>query len=278
MRSFNTHQRKFLRLPLVERVALWNRARALTPTRRTKAPPLPGTLRADFRHLREGLLRATPPVDIYRLPGVRDMRDHYDQLSRQRESDAATPLNAEQLSVCLRTAPPTIAIVLLLMATGSVRHAEIGRPSTKLTEDLLHRRYVITRLPKRGRELRAATVPMMESTKRIIDRVTSPQGTVRVSPLRVVNAFIKSIAKRYGWASGRYSTYSIRHGVLTAALQAGATPDDIRTQTAHQRSIPQTYLRRHNAYATQQSLTANALLLPASRMPVPGSDEDSDKR
>jgi hypothetical protein len=265
-------KKAFPRLALHQQVALWNRSRALMPTKRTGRPPLPGTLRHDIRHLREALLRTSIRVDIYRLPQVRDLRDHYEELKKHHRSKTATPINAEQLAALLRAAPPQIAVVILLMATASTRHIELTRASTTVAIDGQADCYLLRRVPKRGAEMKPVSVPRTPTTTRVIEAVRDPgSGQLLVAPLRTVNEYIKQMATDSGWGVGRWSSYSIRHGAIAAALQLGLAPTDIILQTSHSKRIPETYLSHRNPHTTVQLSVANALLSPASRVTVPAS-------
>lgn len=270
VKEFRVFQKRFPRLGIVQQVALYNRSRSLLPTR-TGRVPLAATLRADIRSLREGLLREPRSIDIYSFPAIRDLRDAWEELKKHRVTNAATPMDAERLAMCLREAPPSIGIVFLAMGCGALRHAEIGRESTYIKVNGRGKCYSICRVPKRGVELREASIPMTPTTMRIVEKVINDRGRIQVSPLKMVNTFIRKMAASHGWGMGRWSSYSIRHGALSAALGQGISMKDIIKQTAHQGKIPITYMRNANPLQAAQLLVANALLLPASRVPQPAS-------
>jgi hypothetical protein len=212
-------------------------------------------------------------IDLYRFPEIRDLRDHWEGEKVKRTTTAATPLSPTQLAHILRSAPPAVSAVCLLMSTGSVRHIELMRGSTRLMQNS-STSYSLTRLPKRGRELRTATVPLTLTTSAILEKVTNTDGTLRVASLATVNAVIRATARRCGWAPGRYSTYSTRHGAITQALRDGVDVKDIKLQTAHASRIPQTYLRHVNADMKVQYKTAIALLGKSLLTPVSDSEAD----
>lgn len=236
-------------------------------------------LRADLRHLREALLRLEDArirrVDIYRLPEIRDLRDHFQDRAIRRLPIAATPFTPQQVMYIMRASPPTVAMVALLMSCGgAVRHKELTRRETRMYKE--ETCYTLWRVPKRGKAMAQATIPRTPTTERVIDKALSPEGILSVAPLRIVNEYLKILAKEGHFPPGRYSSYSLRHAGIAAALRADIPEEDIRKQSAHAADIPITYLRYRNPNQHQQMAVANALLRPALLTTVPDSDGEED--
>jgi hypothetical protein len=254
--EYGAVRRRHPQLSVEQSVALWNRQRALMTMEKGPRKGLcrkNSTLRADLRHLREGLLREPDGVDIYRFPRVRDLRDAFEAKAKHDPVLTATMVPERGVRQLLLLTPPSTALaVLCLAAVGATRHAELTRSSTTITMDPSGDAWTIRRVPKRSPTIRLAAIPRCPFFDQLITRGCDGAGRPMVDGFREVSSQIKKIARICAWGPGKWTTYSVRRRGLDVAVMCGFGAEEIRAQSAHQREVPATYFSNRNPHLRRQ--------------------------
>ena len=210
-----------------------------------------------LRHIR-GAWRRHPRLqslpDPQTVPMFSDLRKAAQRLQRTQPVANATPMAPHQLKQLIDHAPHFLRrYIAILAAVGAARCAEMTHPQSYMK--VLQEAVEVKVFPKGGRTFKLATIPRNNHIDRYMNITHTGQVLQPIAPrnpLRMINLTIRTAAQRHQWPrQGRWSSYSIRHGMMALAFQT-ATEAQVRVQTGHARAVPFTYQQHRNPHREVQ--------------------------
>lgn len=247
-------------LSLKARVLSWVRWHATRVSSRTRKRLKPVSVMALMRHLRQALLRRPRPVRL----GAWWWSDVRTALLKKSKTDvgrgSATPLTPVQFQQLLQAADESPRAThlkracILLAAVGATRIAEATRRSARLIDRGTVFDLIV--FPKGGRELKVASLPGSDDVRALLNMEgrTILRRPLPTDAYRIVYDHIKVTARACAWPTGKWTTYSLRHGALSMAFDLSMDDKEarVRDQTGHVRNIPITYRLGRNPRRERQ--------------------------